>query len=29
MKTNTARKEYSKNHKGNYKRVKQKLICTK
>ena len=29
MKTNIARKEYSKNRKENYKRVKQKLICTK
>ena len=29
MKTNIARKKHSKNHKENYKRVKQKLICTK
>ena len=29
MTTNTARKEHTKNHKQNYKRVKQKLIHTK
>ena len=29
MTTNIARKEHTKNHKENYKRVKQKLICTK
>ena len=29
MTTNIARKEHTKNHKENYKRVKQKLLRTK
>ena len=29
MTTNIARKEHTKNHKKNYKRVKQKLLRTK
>ena len=29
MATNIARKEHTKNHKENYKRVKQKLLRTK
>ena len=29
MTSNIARKEHTKNHKDNYKRVKQKIILTK
>ena len=29
MTTSIARKEHTENHKQNYKRVKQKLICAK